>query len=250
MMNLDNVQSHLLYHIITWNKRVGTTAGCGWFFVRRFFYRAGKVAMKIISSILFPFLCWAILGFYDTARAGEAILFLGDSITAGYGVEKEQAFPSLIESMLKEKGYGDIRVMNAGISGSTSASALSRLKWYGRIKPRILFLALGANDGLRGLSTEKMEENMGKALALAKNRGMKVILAGMEVPPNYGPEYSEAFRRVFRTLAEKHRVTFMPFLLKGVGGIESLNLADGIHPNAEGHRIIATNVLPHILKNL
>jgi len=178
------------------------------------------------------------------------ILFLGDSLTAGFGVEQEEAFPTLIDQMLRQKGYLNITVINAGISGSTTASAVSRLKWYARMKPDILFLALGANDGLRGLSLKAMEQNLKSAIDIALAAGMEVILAGMEIPPNYGVEYSTNFRNVFKTIAEKQRVTLMPYLLKDVGGFEDLNQPDGVHPNAEGCKIIAVNVLPYIIEKL
>jgi len=183
-------------------------------------------------------------------RENRKILFLGDSLTAGFGVEQEEAFPTLIDQMLRQKGYLNITVINAGISGSTTASAVSRLKWYARMKPDILFLALGANDGLRGLSLKAMEQNLKSAIDIALAAGMEVILAGMEIPPNYGVEYSTNFRNVFKTIAEKQRVTLMPYLLKDVGGFEDLNQPDGVHPNAEGCKIIAVNVLPYIIEKL
>ncbi|MBF0573441.1 MAG: arylesterase [Desulfamplus sp.] len=182
------------------------------------------------------------------------ILFLGDSLTEGFGVESEEAFPSLLDSMLKQKGYNNIKIINAGISGSTTASAVSRLKWYLKSKPEmrpeILFLALGANDGLRGLSLKAMEQNLNGAIEIAVSSGMKVILAGMEIPPNYGVEYTNNFRDVFKTLADKHKIAFMPYLLKDVGGFVNLNLPDGVHPNADGYKIVAGNVLPYILDKL
>ncbi len=176
------------------------------------------------------------------------ILFLGDSLTAGLGVEPEEAYPSVIHEMLSEKQINHITIINAGISGSTSASAVSRLKWFLRAKPDILVLALGANDGLRGLSIEEMEKNLSATIALAKENKIRVILAGMEIPPNYGPEYTKAFREVFSSLAKKNQLPFIPFLLKDVAGNPSLNQADGIHPNSNGHRVIASHVLPFILE--
>lgn len=178
------------------------------------------------------------------------ILFLGDSLTAGFGVDQEEAFPTLIDQMLRQRGFSSITVINGGISGSTTASAVSRLKWYGRMKPDILFLALGANDGLRGLSLEAMEQNLGKAIDIALAAGMEVILAGMEIPPNYGERYTRDFRNCFRSLAEKKGVTLMPYLLKDVGGFADLNQPDGLHPNGEGYKIVARNVLPYILEKL
>jgi acyl-CoA thioesterase-1 len=178
------------------------------------------------------------------------ILFLGDSLSAGLGVEPEQAYPALVQDMLKERGIHRVRITNAGISGSTTASALPRLKWFLRAKPDILVLALGANDGLRGLSVTDMSHNLDKTIALAKARDIRVILAGMKLPPNYGPDYARAFEAVFVSLADKHDIPFIPFLLKDVAGKPRLNQADGIHPNLEGHKIIAATVLAYILEQL
>ena len=178
------------------------------------------------------------------------ILFIGDSLSAGLGVEPEQAYPALIHDMLKAKGIQGVAVTNGSISGSTTASALSRLKWFLKLKPDILVLALGANDGLRGLSTSEMARNLDNTIALAKEENIRVILTGMKLPPNYGPEYDRAFQAVFARLADQHHLPFIPFLLKDVAGQASLNQADGIHPNQEGHRIIAATVLPYILEQL
>ena len=180
------------------------------------------------------------------AEEGDAhILFLGDSITAGLGVELENAYPALVADLLKEKGR-QVRITNGSISGSTTAGALSRLKWFLRGKPDILVLALGANDGLRGLSTQEMFQNLERTIVLAQENGIRVILAGMEIPPNYGPGYSKAFREVFASLADRYDVSFIPFLLKEVAGNPLLNQADGIHPNRAGHKIIAATVFPYI----
>ncbi len=183
-------------------------------------------------------------------KAETRILFLGDSLTAGYGVEQEQAYPSLLKPLIATGGYPDVKLINAGISGSTTASALSRLKWYKRARPDILFLALGANDGLRGLSLSAMEKHLDDTIRMALDQGMTVILAGMAIPPNYGPEYTRKFRQVFFSLAKKHSIVLMPFLLKDVAGLSQYNQADGIHPTAAGHRIIAANVLPYLVKVL
>lgn len=178
------------------------------------------------------------------------ILFLGDSLTAGLGVDQSEAFPAIIESILGDKGYRNITVINAGISGSTTASAVSRLKWYAKMRPDILFLALGANDGLRGLSLKAMEQNLDAAIEIALSSNMKVILAGMEIPPNYGAEYTRDFRNVFKSVAKKHNIKLMPYLLKDVGGFGHLNQPDGIHPNADGYKIVAQNVISYILELL
>ena len=181
---------------------------------------------------------------------GVKVVILGDSISAGLGVEPEQAFPFLVQDMLKQKGFAFVNITNGSISGSTTAGATSRLKWYLKTKPDILVLALGANDGLRGLSTDLMTQNLEKAIILAKKNGIKVILAGMKIPPNYGAEYAKAFESSFVFLAQKHDLPFIPFLLKDVAGKAFFNQADGIHPNPEGHKIIATTVFDIILEQL
>ena len=206
--------------------------------------------MKSLKKIIILFILGSLLWMCSAAAAETRILFLGDSITAGLGVEKEQAYPHLVGEALRLKGYKNITIINAGISGSTSASAFSRLQWHMRIKPDILVLALGANDGLRGLSTQKMKTNLDKAIQYALDQGIKVILAGMEIPPNYGSQYTKDFRDVFKELAKEYKITFMPFLLKDVGGVAKLNQPDGIHPNPKGHQIIAKNMIPYILENL
>lgn len=185
------------------------------------------------------------------AHASErVVLFLGDSLTAGFGVEADEAYPALVDKMLKDDGIDDVRVVNGGLSGSTSASAQRRLRWYARVRPDVLFLAMGANDGLRGLTVTEMEKNLEAVIVAAKAQGMSLILAGMELPPNYGEEYIGAFRKVYAALAERHQALLIPFLLEGVGGVTALNQADGIHPNAEGHRRIAMLVYPYLKKHL
>lgn len=187
----------------------------------------------------------------QTTKSKETtILFLGDSLTEGFGVEPEESFPTLLEDMLEEKGYKNIKIINAGISGSTTASAASRLKWHLKMRPDILFLALGANDGLRGLSLKEMEQNLNRTVEMAVAARMKVVLAGMEIPPNYGEKYAQDFRAVFKNIADRHNITLMPYLLKDVGGFYNLNLPDGVHPNADGYKIVAANVLPYILEKL
>ena len=203
-----------------------------------------------------PTLRWFLLFVVVTAFASPAayaervVLFLGDSLTAGLGVEPEEAYPRVLDKMLKDEGITGFRLVNGGISGSTSASALSRLQWYDRIRPSVLFLALGANDGLRGLTIEEMRRNLSTVITAAKERGMSVLLAGMELPPNYGDQYTDSFRQVYRDLAKKYQLALIPFLLEGVGGVATLNQADGIHPNAEGHRRIAHHVYPFLKQHL
>ncbi len=184
------------------------------------------------------------------AAETQSVLILGDSLTAGLGVMPEEAYPSLIQDKMIKSGQGKIRIINAGISGSTSAGAYSRLKWYLKVRPDILVLALGANDGLRGLPVREMEKNLDKAIILAKESNIRVIIAGMEIPPNYGPDYAAQFRQVFPDLARRHQIPLIPFLLEGVAGQDGLNQTDGIHPNPFGHEIIADLVYPYILESL
>lgn len=180
----------------------------------------------------------------------KTILILGDSLTEGYGVEKEEAFPAQLLKIIKESGNKNIKVTAAGTSGSTSASAVKRLKWHLRKKPDYLILALGGNDGLRGLKPEATKENLSEAIKLAKSKNVKVFLAGMKIPLNYGEDYRSRFEKTFTDLAEEHDVSLIPFLLEGVGGEEELNLADGIHPNEKGHKIIAKTIYKNIKGSL
>lgn len=174
-----------------------------------------------------------------------AVLFIGDSLTAGYGVNKEDSFPQVIQSRLKSEGY-NIKVLNGSISGSTSASALSRIRWYSKASPKVLILALGANDGLRGVKVEATKNNLQKAIDFAKEKGMKVLLAGMMLPPNYGKEYTSSFKKMYSQLSKSNSLPKIPFLLEGVAGEKDLNIEDGIHPNEKGHKRMAENVYPHL----
>ncbi len=176
-------------------------------------------------------------------RETKTILVLGDSLAAGYGVSPEQAFPGLLQEKLRQRGLA-FRVINAGISGDTSSSGLSRIEWYLRDPIDILILELGANDGMRGISPEATESNLAETIERfrAANPSGKAILAGMLVPPNMGPHYSRQFQEIFPRLAERTGARLIPFLLEGVAGDPRLNLPDGIHPTPEGHRIVAENV--------
>ncbi len=176
-------------------------------------------------------------------EARPVILFVGTSITAGYGLGVEQAFPSLIQATVDSVGFA-FRVVNAGESGSTSAGGVRRIDWLLRQPVRVLVLELGANDGLRGQDIGAMRSNL--QLIINETRtthpGAKIIVAGMEAPPNMGVVYATEFRRVFADLASENDALLIPFLLDGVAGIPELNQADGIHPTAQGHRVIANNV--------
>jgi len=183
----------------------------------------------------------------DEATAPVTVLCLGDSLTEGYGLAPDQAYPAVLEQRLHAEGYSRVRVINAGISGSTSASAVRRLEWQLRANPDVLILELGANDGLRGVPVDETRKNLAAAIALAQEKGTHVLLAGMQMPPNYGPDYTREFARIFAELGEEPGVTLIPFFLEGVAGVPRLNLPDGIHPNADGYRIVVDNLLPHLL---
>jgi acyl-CoA thioesterase-1 len=169
------------------------------------------------------------------------IVALGDSLTAGLGLVETQSFPALLQQRIDTEGY-EFEVVNAGVSGDTSAGGLRRLEWALEGNVRIMILALGANDGLRGLSVADMKRNLTAIIEGARARGVTVILAGMEAPPNYGQEYAVAYRQAFREVALAQRVTFIPFLLQDVAGHSAMNQGDGIHPNAQGAAKVADNV--------
>lgn len=173
----------------------------------------------------------------------KVILFFGDSLTAGYGLSPEEAFPALSEKELIKNGK-NVKVINAGLSGETSAGGLSRIDWVLRQPIDVFVLELGANDGLRGLPIDQTKKNLQATIdkVKAKNPNVKIVVAGMMVPPNMGNAYTTQFTAIFPELAKKNKATLMPFLLEGVAGDEKLNQADGIHPNIEGHKIVAANI--------
>lgn len=196
--------------------------------------------MKKTATALF--LALAALAFAANTEP-FTILVLGDSLTEGYGVEKEEAFPALLESRLNAaKAGAAVKVVNGGSSGSTSASGVRRLKWYARSAPDLVVLALGSNDGLRGVKVEETRRNVEAAIAFCKEKGWKAVLVGLQVPPNYGPGYVEDFKALYPELAKKHDLPILGFLLEGVAGEAEMNLADGIHPNERGHARIAGNL--------
>ncbi|HYC71272.1 MAG TPA: arylesterase [Opitutaceae bacterium] len=191
--------------------------------------------------LAFLALALPVLGLAADTRT---ILFFGDSLTAGYGLDPDEpAYPALIQQRIEEAGL-NWRVVNAGLSGDTTAAGLRRLDWVLRQRVDILVLELGGNDGLRGIPPDLSRANLQSMIDRARARypDCTVVLAGMLLPPNMGEEYRGAFARIYPELAERNRTPFIPFLLEGVGGIPELNLADGIHPNADGHRIVADNV--------
>ncbi len=179
----------------------------------------------------------------STSEEGlPTIVAFGDSLTAGFGLSSDQSYTSLLQRKLDENGYR-YRVVNAGVSGDTSAGGARRIDWAlqsGNVK--LLVLELGGNDGLRGLPVTEMKKNLEQVIQRAQAAGVTVILAGMEAPPNFGAEYTKEFRQAFRDLAKQYKTPFIPFILEGIGGDAKLNQPDGIHPNAEGEKLMTETV--------
>lgn len=203
--------------------------------------------MLVAKNVLIIVLAFLL----QASETTKTILFFGDSLTAGYGLSPDEAFPALIGlelSMNKKK----VKVVNAGLSGETSAGGLSRVDWILRQPVDIFVLELGGNDALRGLPVDQTIKNLQGIIDKVKTKypQAKIVLAGMMAPPNMGKQYSEQFKNVYPKLARKNNLTLIPFLLEGVGGIEKLNQADGIHPNVEGHKVVAKNLTPVFMKLL
>lgn len=182
-----------------------------------------------------------------TVHSQKSILFFGNSLTAGYGLSPDEAFPAITLELLRKKGK-EVKIVNGGLSGETSAGGLTRIDWILRQPVDIFVLELGANDGLRGLPLDQTRFNLQAIIdrVRAKNPQVKIVIAGMMVPPNMGPEYSSKFQQLFKELAQKNHAVLIPFLLEGVAGHAHLNLPDGIHPNAAGHRIVAQTVIKYL----
>lgn len=174
------------------------------------------------------------------------VLFLGDSLTEGYGIDKDKSYPLVAAKILKDKGVA-IEVVNGSVSGSTTASGKSRLKWFSKAKPDFVFLALGGNDALRGIKVDASKKNLAAVIELAKALKIKIFLAGMMAPPNYGKEYGDAFRQMYLELEKKYHIPTMPFLLEGVAGEKKLNQEDGIHPNIDGHKMMGQKVADFLM---
>ena len=176
-----------------------------------------------------------------TVASRPRIVALGDSLTAGLGLSPAEAYPALLQERLDREGLR-YEVVNAGVSGDTSAGGLRRVDWALEGDVKVLIVALGGNDALRGLPVEQLRDNLGEIITRAKRRGIEVILAGMEAPPNFGAGYTAAFRQTYRDLAKDHGVVLVPFLLDGVAGLPHMNQTDGIHPTADGAHKVADNV--------
>lgn len=197
--------------------------------------------MPVVAKLL---VFISLIGLFQTTNKPKVILFYGDSLTAGYGLSTEEAFPAIVDKTLNQKGKA-VKVINAGLSGETSAGGLSRLDWILRQPVDIFVLELGANDGLRGLPLNETRKNLQSIIDAVKKKypNTNIVIAGMMVPPNMGPDYTSGFQKIFPELAKQNNAKLIPFLLQGVAGDEKLNNADGIHPNVEGHKIVARNVL-------
>lgn len=197
-----------------------------------------------------PFILLALLLGPTLLHANDkTIVFLGDSLTAGYGLDEEEAFPQRIQSYLERDGLR-WNVVNAGISGDTTTGGLKRLDWVLRSSPTVVFLALGANDGLRGVDPKVTRKNLDEIIARLRRKRVRVILAGMQIPTSYGETYTSDFRGIFPALAKKHSIPIYPFLLEGVAMQRELNLPDGIHPNEKGQSVIAERVYKFIKPHL
>ena len=185
----------------------------------------------------------------DSSAKKKTILFFGNSLTAGYGVDPSEAYPALIQRKI-DSLHLNYKVINAGVSGETSADGNSRIDWILKQPVDIFVLELGGNDGLRGIPLSVTEKNLQSIIdkVKAKYPGVKIILEGIQIPPNMGPAYTSKFKEIYPRLASANNIELLPFLLKGVGGDPKLNQRDGIHPTAEGHKIVAENVW-EVLKN-
>ena len=198
-----------------------------------------------VLLVLAIFICHGSLysAIENTNEHSGNILFFGDSLTAGYGIERNLAYPHLISKKVESENL-PYKVVASGLSGETSAGGLRRIDWVMRQPIAILVLALGANDGLRGLDLATTESNLQAIIDKAKerNQNLKIVIVGMQIPPNLGQDYARQFKQMYPRLAEKNDAILIPFLLEGVAGDKNLNLSDGFHPNPEGHRIIAETV--------
>jgi acyl-CoA thioesterase I len=177
------------------------------------------------------------------------IVAVGDSLTAGYGVDEADAYPPRLEQQLRAAGY-NWRVVNAGISGETSSGTLSRVNWVLKLKPDIVILETGANDGLRGIDPRLTGKNLDEAIRILKENRVTVVLAGMRMVSNLGRDYTENFAAIYPAVAKKHNLVLIPFFLAGVAGEPSLNQADGVHPTAEGYRVVTATVYPYVVRAL
>jgi acyl-CoA thioesterase-1 len=176
-------------------------------------------------------------------ESGPRVLFLGDSLSAGLHLPAQQAFPALLAQRLGDEGL-PIQLVNAGVSGDTTAGGLARLDWLLRQEPDLVVVELGGNDGLRGVRADALEENLRGIVQRCKGAGSAVLLLGMKLPPNYGEAYTTEFEAAFEKVASEESVEFIPFFLEGVGGVPAMTMEDGLHPTAQGHQRLQENLYP------
>jgi acyl-CoA thioesterase-1 len=210
----------------------------------------------LVPGLLLPSLLLVILQLTACAAAPAApppgvqsrrvIVAFGDSLTAGFGVPADQTYPARLGERLKREGY-DYRVVNAGVSGDTTAGGVRRVDWALRLKPEIVILELGVNDALRGQKLAGVRANLDQMITRFQAAGARVLVAGMRLPPNYGDRYAEDFHRLYAEVARAHQAALMPFFLDGVGAVARLNQADGIHPTAEGYAIVVDRLWPYLV---
>lgn len=205
-----------------------------------------NLGKKFLILLFLSLLCMTPPAQAKTLKRTYKVLFLGDSLTEGYGIDKDKSYPLIAAKILKDKGI-NIEVINGSVSGSTTASGKSRLKWFSKAKPDFVFLALGGNDALRGIKVAASKKNLAAVIELAKAKKIKIFLAGMMAPPNYGKDYGDAFRGMYLDLKKKYHIPTMPFLLEGVAGEKQFNQEDGIHPNIDGHKKIGQKVADFLM---
>lgn len=202
--------------------------------------RIAPVTVSLLVAVLGPFP--ADGASLSTSESRPRIVAFGDSLTAGLGVRIDESYPAQLQRRLDGLGY-HYRVINAGVSGDTTAGGLRRVSWILTSRPELVILELGANDGLRGLPVDESRQNLQQIIRRLREAQVTVILAGMKLPPNYGQGYTTQFEAMYQTLAREHQVPFIPFFLEGVGGASSLNQADGLHPTSEGYTVIVDHLL-------
>ena len=194
------------------------------------------------------FLIWVLFLFFPANLVGGSspvILAFGDSLTAGFGVPDTESYPARLQNILIKNGYTH-KVVNAGVSGDTTAGGVRRIKWLMKNNPEIVILELGANDGLRGLSLQEMESNLEKIIIICEESGAKVLLTGMKAPPNYGEEYTVEFEKTFFRLAEKYKLPLVPFFLEDVAGVREHTQSDGIHSLGSGYSIVVQTIWEYL----
>lgn len=178
-------------------------------------------------------------------ETSKVIVALGDSLTEGYGLERDQAYPAQLQQVLKDKGHTDYKVVNSGLSGETSTGLLQRINWVFKQNPDLIILTIGANDAIRGIDLSLTEKNIRTIVETIQERGIPLIFSGMEIYDNLGPEYVAEFKAMYPKIAADYELPFIPFFLEGVGGNPELNIEDRIHPNPEGYaKIVQNNIMP------